>query len=144
MNRFPAHRRLAAALLRLAAVVFLVLFLRANAIAVGADEVAKHKARMDDAQDLKYELADAIEEKSAGKIAKHARAIVKLLELEDRYWKNSGLIDAIALSKENIEAAKRIAVAGEEGRVGMAARAYHDLDRTCTACHDARPEKRIP
>lgn len=144
VNCFFALRRLAAALLPGTAAALFVFFLCANARAADVDEAAKHKARMDDAQDLKYDLADAIEAKSVDKIAEHAKAIVKLLELEDRYWKNSGLPDAIALSKENLQAAKRIALASEAGRVGTVIQAYNDLERSCAACHDAHPKKRIP
>ena len=140
VNRLSVLRWLVVALLQPTAAVF---FLCANARAEGVDEDAKHKARMDDAQDLKYDLADALGAKSVDKITKSARAIVKLLELEDRYWKNSGLTDAIALSKENLEAAKNIVTASEARHIGTAVQAYSDLERSCTACHAAHPEKRI-
>jgi len=45
------------------------LFLLAFCCAMGADEAARHKERMDAAQDLTYDLKDALDAKSSEKAA---------------------------------------------------------------------------
>lgn len=106
-------------------------------------EVAAHKARMDDAQDVQYDLKDGLDAKDAAKAGKAASDLGKLLAFEDAYWRKTGLADAEALSVKASAANQAIAVAAGAGRWDDAGKAYGDLQSACRSCHDLHPEKRV-
>jgi hypothetical protein len=115
-------------------------------VAVGfsqtADDIAKHKEWMDQAQELKDRLKDALDSKTWQKAAQCAGELAKTGAREEAYWKRAKQADAVNLAKENLDASKQISAAAKSGYVDLALQAYSKLEAICRACHDLHPEKR--
>jgi len=119
------------------------LLLLAFCCAVAADEAARHKEWMDKAQDLKYDLKDALDAKSSQKAAEPAEKLVKLGEQEEEYWTKAKLEDALNLARQSLAASRAVAAAAKDGQFDRALQAYAELETSCRACHDLHFEKRL-
>jgi hypothetical protein len=107
-----------------------------------ADDTARHKAWMDQAQELKDDLKDALDAKTAQKAAHYADELAKFGAREEAYWKRAKQADAATLANENLEASKQISAAARSGNIDQALQGYSKLEATCRGCHDLHPEKR--
>jgi hypothetical protein len=108
------------------------------------DLVARHKARMDSAQDVRDDLQDALDAKSSVKVAESAGKLVEFGQREREYWSAAGISAAVKLSQNNLEAARAIEVTAKAGNFEGARAAFVHLNDTCRACHDLHPEKQLP
>lgn len=107
-----------------------------------ADDMAKHKEWMDQAQELEDDLKDALDSKTWQKAAQLADELAKTGAREEAYWKRAKQADAVKLAEENLDASKQISAAAKSGDGEHALQAYSKLEATCRACHDLHPEKR--
>jgi cytochrome c556 len=119
------------------------LFLLAFGCAMAVDEAALHKEWMDTAQDLTYDLKDALDAKSSEKAAEPAEKLVKLGEQEEEYWTKAKLEGAVKLAQQNLAASRAVAAAAKDGQFDRALQAYADLQTSCRSCHDLHFEKRL-
>jgi len=106
------------------------------------DDVARHKESMDQAQEWKDDLKDALDAKAGTKAIELAAKLAKAGAREAAYWKSAKQYDILKLATDNREAARRIAQSIRDGKFDQALRAYGRLELTCRACHDLHPEKR--
>ncbi len=118
-----------------------MLFLLAFCCALAADEATRHKESMDEAQDLTYDLKDALDAKSSEKAAGPAEKLVKLGEQEEEYWTKAKLEDALKLAQQNLAASRAVAAAAKDGQFDRAQQAYAELETSCRTCHDLHFEK---
>ncbi len=123
--------------------LFLTALCCAGAAGVTVVDVTQHKARMDQEEDLKYQLQNAFDAKSAPKLAEAARQLQQLTKQEEAYWSAAAVKDAVRLAKENRLQAQQIATAASGGDLTASAAAFKQLSGTCTGCHDLHPEKRV-
>lgn len=121
----------------------LIVFLTVAAgFSQNADDIAKHKGWMDQAQELKDDLKDALDSKAWQKAALQAEELAKLGAREEAYWTRAKQADAVQLAKQNLDASRRIRAAAKSGNADVALQAYSELEATCRQCHDLHPEKR--
>lgn len=113
-------------------------------IAGAADNATLHKERMDAAQELKDDLKEALDAKSAEKAAGPAGKLVEFAQQEEAYWKKTNFEDVLKLARENLAAAQEIRDRVGKGQPDAAGKAYDKLETSCHACHDLHPEKRKP
>ena len=119
------------------------LFLLAFCCVMAEDEAARHKEWMDTAQDLTYDLKNALDAKSSAKTAESAKRLIKLGEQEEEYWTKAKLEDAVKLARQNLAATRAVAAAAKDGQFGRALQAYAELQTNCRSCHDLHFEKRL-
>lgn len=117
--------------------------LAAAAVGVTSADVAAHKARMDDAQDVSLDLKDGVDAKDAARTAQAAGKLAALLEAEEGYWASTGLEDVKALSKANRDDAAAVAERAAAGDWAGAQAADTRLQAGCRSCHDQHPERRV-
>jgi len=72
-----------------------------------------------------------------------AKKLTAIGEQEEVYWTRANLSDAIALAKQNLADSRKVASSAESGNLGEARQAFENLNRSCSACHDLHPEKRL-
>jgi cytochrome c556 len=119
------------------------LVLLAFGCAMAEDEAARHKEWMDTAQDLTYDLKDALDAKSSERAAEPTEKLVKLGEREEEYWTKAKLHDAVKLARQNLAASRAVAAAAKDGQFDRALQAYAELQTSCRSCHDLHFEKRL-
>jgi len=112
---------------KLALLPLVAFFLSAD----GQDEAARHKERMDTAQDAKDDLKDALDSKSREKAVEPAEKLVQLSEQEEDYWKQAKLEREVKLAQQSVSASRAIAAAVKDERFDEALRAYGELESTC-------------
>lgn len=112
-------------------------------LAIASDDAARHKERMDTAQDLKEDLKDALDAKSKEKAAEPAGKLIELGQLEEQYWKDAQIEDAVKLAQQNLAAARAIASSAQDGQFDRAQKSYETLETACRTCHDRHFEKRV-
>lgn len=110
---------------------------------VGDAEVLAHRERMNAAQDLKYEVLDGFDAADLSLVADAATRMLPLLDLETDYWQRSGLLDIHALAVENRAYAARVASVATSGDADATRKAWDDLERSCSGCHDLQPQLRL-
>jgi hypothetical protein len=108
-----------------------------------SDDAARHKEWMDQAQDLKEDLRDALNAKSREKASEPAAKLVQIGEQEETYWKKAELDDIVKLAQQKLAAAREVAAAAKNGSFDEALLAFGRLETTSRTCHDAHPEKRL-
>ena len=105
-------------------------------------DVDAHKARMLAAEELKLDLIDALDAGSAPQAVSVAARLRPLLEAEHIFWDQTGDRQAIGLSQRNLEALSGLSSAAAKGSAGEIQTAAINLVDSCTACHEAHPERR--
>jgi hypothetical protein len=108
----------------------------------GAQSAEEHKAWMDDAGDLRDELAEELVAKSADKAAAAATGLAKILQQTEAYWAAKHADDIVAIARESRTLAAAIATAAKAGKFPEATETNTKLSARCNACHDLHPEKR--
>jgi len=117
------------------------LTLQVNALE-GKTEAAKYRERMDQVQDLQYDLSDAIAQKSSGKAIEASENIRALLQEDLDYWIKQKIDDAIGYGKSSVNYSSALAEDAKRQDFASAMATYNKLQSTCCSCHDAHPEKR--
>ena len=110
---------------------------------VTPEDVARHKQRMDQAQDLKDGIHDALEAKDAAKAAADAEKLIRIGQREQQYWTKAELPDARQLAKDNLSASRDLASAARARKWDLATKALERVETSCRTCHDLHPEKRV-
>lgn len=110
---------------------------------VAPTDVQAHKDRMVAAQDLKFGIIETLASGSSHGVANDVDALLPLLEAEVAYWDRTGLADAAALARDNLEQVRAVRAPALAGRVDEAADAWQRVERSCSGCHDLHPEQRV-
>lgn len=111
--------------------------------AVSPQDSANHKLRMNEAQELKYEVIEALQAGDLPQVVSATERMHPLLAAEITYWSNSGLADIHDLSRDNLALARQVTVAAQGNDVDAAIAAWGKLEASCSGCHDLHPEQRI-
>ncbi len=106
-----------------------------------AAETAQHKVRMDDSQDLKEDLRDAIDKDDSKAAIEASTKLVAIAREEEGYWAKTKLETAMGLAHDAVAAADRMLKASQQPRSSEARQAFSALEANCRACHDLHPEK---
>ena len=135
--------------LALSTTAWLALPVEAGDRTVTAVQTAKHKTRMDDSQDLKDDLRDALGkctanagsgcEATSAQIT--ARKLLELARKEEKYWLASGISAAITLAHQSVSAAEAMLRTAPHPDTPDAREAFANLEQNCRSCHDLHPEK---
>lgn len=104
--------------------------------------MAQHKTAMDQAQDWRDDLKDALDAKELAKAGALADKLVEAAMVEEDYWKKAKQADIVKLAAENLADSRELAAQAKAGKSVEAAAAYDRLEVSCRACHDLHPEKR--
>lgn len=104
--------------------------------AISDQDIAKHKQWMDDAQDLKEEIRDALRAGPASDISKPARQLVSACEKEVQFWRHAKIAGAVVLAEKTLLAARALQNGGSH-------KALAELDARCRNCHDMHFERRL-
>lgn len=105
-------------------------------VGISEQDIANHKQWMDDAQDWKEEIREALNATPVKDIAEPARRLVGACEKELEFWRRAGVAEAVLLAKSNLRAAKAL-------QNDRTQRAFAELDAGCKACHDLHLERRL-
>jgi hypothetical protein len=109
--------------------LLLIVFLTgALGATVAGDDVAGHKARMDRAEDLKYQIQDGLDAKSGEKTAAPASELVTLLRKEETYWQKANLPEIVERAKAGTSAATQLLDLAKANRLADAASAFVRLN----------------
>ncbi len=104
-------------------------------------ELDAHRKWMDDAQERKDDLREALVAKDAAKLQEAAIAIEALTAREQEFWARTTLKLAQEFAVKNRGEARELIRAAQAGRFEEAAKILGSLDKTCSACHDQHFEK---
>jgi len=121
----------------------IILLLASFSYGLASDDSARHKEWMDTAQDLTYDLKDALDAKSSDKSAEPAQKLIKLGEQEEDYWTKAKLENAVKLAQQSLALSRQIATEAKDGHFNEAQRDFTKLQTTCRTCHDLHFEKRL-
>jgi hypothetical protein len=133
-------RRLPLCLMRQLSVAILLLSIGMYA---QTREAAAYRARMDQAQDIKDNLRDAIDRRNSAKAVRLSNQLKVLLKQDEQYWEGRQLDDAISLGKASVALSSEISASARQRDFDGTLASYNRLQRVCSSCHDAHPEKRI-
>lgn len=123
--------------------IFTLMAVSTLGAAVTADRLAELRARMDTLQDTRDDLRDALDTKDGAKTAALSGEIVRLLRQDQALWKEQGFDDVLKINQETIELAEKIGSQAKSGETRQALESYLVLQKSCAACHDLHPEKRL-
>ena len=106
-------------------------------------ELAAHKAWMDDAQDKKDDVREALAAKDAKKLVVAAVDMEKLTEREAQFWARTKIAQAKEIASRNRDEAKEMLAAARAREFSPAGDAFARLEKTCSSCHDLHFEKQM-
>ena len=106
-------------------------------------ELDAHKAWMDDAQDKKDDVREALAGKDAKKLVAAAMDIDKLTEQESQFWARTKIVRAKEIATKNRGEAKEMLQLARAGKFTEAGDAFARLEKTCSSCHDLHFEKQL-
>ncbi len=99
---------------------------------------------MDNTQDAKGDLMEAVDAQQGQKITAAADTIVKLLEENRKFWADKKMPDVLEMFDDTIGQAKAMSAMGKSGKLDGAKEAFAKLSTSCSRCHDAHPEEKLP
>jgi hypothetical protein len=99
--------------------------------------------KMDDAQEAKDDLLDAVGAKSGPKAAEATAKITKFLQETKAFWAAQKMADVVKTADDAIAAANEMSKVAVSGKMDSAKAAYDNLNAACNKCHDLHPENRI-
>ncbi|MEQ1947965.1 MAG: cytochrome c [Bryobacteraceae bacterium] len=99
--------------------------------------------KMDDAQEAKDDLLDAVGTKSGPKAAEATEKILKLLAETKAFWEQQKMPDVVKTADGAIAAANEMAAVAKSGKMDNAKAAYDKLNAACNVCHDLHAEERV-
>lgn len=106
-------------------------------------ELDAHKAWMDDAQDKKDDIREALAAKDQKKLMTAALEIDKLTEQEQKFWGRTSIEPAKQLAAKNRGESKEMLEAARNAQFDRADAAFARLERTCSSCHELHFEKEL-
>jgi ElaB/YqjD/DUF883 family membrane-anchored ribosome-binding protein len=99
--------------------------------------------KMDDAQEAKDDLLDAVGAKSGPKAAEATGKILKILQETKAFWEQQKMADVVKTADDTIAAANEMAAVAKSGKMDDAKVAYDKLNAACNKCHDLHAEERV-
>src|ERR1700683_1560573 len=85
------------------------------ASAISTQESERHKQWMDQAQDLKEDVRDALGADAVARVTPAAAKLVSVCRQEVRFWTKAELPEAQQLAKRNLTAARQMEIAAKAG-----------------------------
>jgi pentatricopeptide repeat protein len=113
------------------------------AILLAAD-ANDHRRWMDEMDHLSFDLMDAFGTKD---MAKAGAAIDKMIDyqvLTEQYWAANKQDDIVKIAQDNLALGRAISAAVKAGDLDDAESKFKEMSANCTACHERRPERRLP
>lgn len=104
---------------------------------------AAYRQKMDDAQDAKDDLMDAIDHKSGPKAAEATAKITKIVQEAKQFWAAKKMADIVKLADASLAALGEMNKLASAGKMDQSQAVFQKVSDTCSACHDAHPEKRL-
>ncbi len=104
-------------------------------------ELDAHRKWMDDAQDKKDDVREAIDGRDTAKLKEAAKAIELLTIQEQNFWATTAIKQAKEIAETNVGEARDLLRAANTGRFDDARKAFAKLEATCSACHNLHFEK---
>jgi hypothetical protein len=98
---------------------------------------------MDDAQEAKDDLMDAVEAKQAAKAEEAAGKITKLLSEARKFWVDQKQADVVKMFDETLAIAAEMSNIARSGDMANAKATFDKLNTSCSNCHDTHPENRL-
>lgn len=109
--------------------------------AFSSADLEAHRKWMDDAQDRKDDVREALAAKDSVKLRAGATTLEALTARESAFWARSSLQQAKDLATKNHAEAQDLLRAARNSRFEDAEKALAQLEKTCSACHDLHFEK---
>jgi len=100
------------------------------------------KQKMEDAQEAKDDLMDAVGAKSGPKAVEATAKMTKILQETKQYWAGRKMADIVKLADANLAALDAMSKLAASGKMDQAKAAFDKIGDSCSACHDVHPEKR--
>lgn len=111
--------------------------------AVTKEDTVRHKQRMDDAEEIKYDVLDALQAKDLGKVHQAAGKLVSISQDELEYWKQTNLAEIVSIARQSVSLSKTLTEEAGKGNLVAAKTEFDQLLKTCAKCHDLHPESRV-
>ena len=99
--------------------------------------------KMDDAQEAKDDLLEAVGAKTAPKAAEATAKIQKILQETKAFWEQQKMADVVKTADDALGAANEMAAVAKSGKMDTAKAAYDKLNAACNKCHDLHAEERV-
>jgi hypothetical protein len=96
---------------------------------------------MDDAQEAKDDLLDAVNAKDTAKATDAVEKITKIITETKKFWADQKQADVVKLADDTLAAAANMTVVAKAK--GDFKAAYQKLDVSCQQCHNIHPENRL-
>jgi hypothetical protein len=125
---------------------FIVMSLIGAGLAIPTAVVAQNddwKQKMEDAQEAKDDLMDAVGAKSGPKAVEATAKLMKILLESKEFWAGQKLADVVKLVDDNIAALNEMAKIAGSGNMDQGKVVFAKVNNTCSACHDTHPENRL-
>ena len=101
-----------------------------------------YKKHMDDVQESKDDLTDAVDNKNSEQAIATSRKLAELLHADIDYWKTKKVDQAVELANSSYDLVVQIGAHAKRNDFVAARNSILQLQNKCRACHDAHPEKR--
>lgn len=99
---------------------------------------------MDNAQAAKDELKGAIDAQQGNKVTEASDQIVEILQENRKFWADKKMPDVLEMFDDTIRETRAISAMGKSGKLDGAKDAFAKLNASCSRCHDAHPEQKLP
>jgi hypothetical protein len=99
--------------------------------------------KMDDCQDAKDDLQDAVGAKSGPKAAAAMTKITAILKETREFWAKQNMPDTVKLADNALAAAADMDKIAKSGKMDTAKAAFDKLNTACSSCHDTHPENKL-
>lgn len=104
-------------------------------------ELDAHRQWMVDAQDRKDDIREELAAKNQAKLLVAVKSLDALTVKEQNFWARTSIQPAKDLAVKNRKEAAILLAAAKAGQFAEAEKAFSQLEKTCTACHDLHFEK---
>ena len=115
-------------------------------LAIPAAVIAQNddwKQKMEDAQEAKDDLMDAVAAKSGPKAIEATSKMTRILTETRQFWAEQKMADVVKLADDNIAALNEMAKIAASGSMDQGKAAFAKINSACSACHDVHPENRL-
>ena len=115
-------------------------------LAIPATVIAQNddwKQKMEDAQEAKDDLMDAVAAKSGPKAIEATSKMTRILTETRQFWAEQKMADVVKLADDNIAALNEMAKIAESGNMDQGKAVFAKINSACSACHDIHPENRL-
>jgi soluble cytochrome b562 len=101
------------------------------------------KQKMEDAQEAKDDLMDAVGAKSGPKAVEATAKMAKILQEAKEYWAGLKMADVVKLADANLAALDAMSKLAGSGKMDQSKAAFDKIGDSCSVCHDVQPEMRL-